>query len=508
MYVRKEKEMSIELILGPPGTGKTTALLDLVDQGLKDNIQPENIAFISFTRKSVSEAVERAVDRFNLEPSRFRYFRTIHSLCYRQLGMVNAEVMQKSNYRDLGDRIGMDITGYINPEAEVYEMKKGDQMVFLESLARLCRVSYKDIYDQTMPDFSWHEFEYYCNAFIKYKESLIIYDFTDMLERFVDHGHISNLDLLFIDEAQDLCALQWLVMDKLFIRADKTYIAGDDDQAIFRWSGADVEHLKQLSEQFQTRVLDISYRIPQSVHSLAESLSDQIETRIDKHFEPRKAAGKVHYVNSLDDIDMDKGEWLILVRNSYLARQVITHLRMEGYVYESKRDNPLNSPILEAALSWEKLRMGKEITVESAKKVLSYMSKKHILGNYKKALSGRANDELVDIEKLTTWCRVNTSDIWHKALDKIGYEDREYFIAARKKGESFIGKPRIKVSTIHGAKGGEAQNVVVLSDISMRTYRGMRANYDDELRVFYVAVTRAKEELFILQPKTNYYFNI
>ena len=55
-------------------------------------------------------------------------------------------------------------------------------------------------------------------------------------------------------------------------------------------------------------------------------------------------------------------------------------------------------------------------------------------------------------------------------------------------------------------KGGEADNIMLLTDIAPRTYREMHATPDDELRVFYVAVTRAKENLHIVQPQTNMAF--
>ena len=77
-----------------------------------------------------------------------------------------------------------------------------------------------------------------------------------------------------------------------------------------------------------------------------------------------------------------------------------------------------------------------------------------------------------------------------------------------KRGENLDQDPRIKISTIHGVKGGEADNVMLLTDIAPRTYREMHSLPDDEIRVFYVAVTRAKKSLHIVQPNTNMYFEL
>ena len=68
-------------IFGPPGTGKTTALLDMVDKALSSGVSPNKIAFLAFTRKAANEAKERACERFKLDTQKdLQYFRTLHSL--------------------------------------------------------------------------------------------------------------------------------------------------------------------------------------------------------------------------------------------------------------------------------------------------------------------------------------------------------------------------------------------------------------------------------------------
>ena len=64
-------------IFGPPGTGKTTKLLNMVDQALSNGVNPQDIAFLAFTRKAAAEAKERAAKRFDLDPDTdLFYFRT------------------------------------------------------------------------------------------------------------------------------------------------------------------------------------------------------------------------------------------------------------------------------------------------------------------------------------------------------------------------------------------------------------------------------------------------
>ena len=57
-------------VFGPPGTGKTTTLLNRVDEELAKGTPPEKVAFLAFTRKAAYEARDRAAVRFNLDPKK------------------------------------------------------------------------------------------------------------------------------------------------------------------------------------------------------------------------------------------------------------------------------------------------------------------------------------------------------------------------------------------------------------------------------------------------------
>ena len=74
----------------------------------------------------------------------------------------------------------------------------------------------------------------------------------------------------------------------------------------------------------------------------------------------------------------------------------------------------------------------------------------------------------------------------------------------RENGEELNKSPRITLSTIHGVKGGEQDNVVLLTDLSNNTQRNYEKNPDDENRLFYVGATRAKDHLHIIRPKDIY----
>ena len=90
------------------------------------------------------------------------------------------------------------------------------------------------------------------------------------------------------------------------------------------------------------------------------------------------------------------------------------------------------------------------------------------------------------------------------ALSKIPAEQRAYLRSIENRGEDFQGKARITLSTIHGAKGGEADNVILFTDQShssvLESQRDREGN-NDLHRTFYVGITRTKNRLFLVTPR-------
>ena len=98
------------------------------------------------------------------------------------------------------------------------------------------------------------------------------------------------------------------------------------------------------------------------------------------------------------------------------------------------------------------------------------------------------------------------NEYWYDVFTAISVDERSYIRAMLRRGEKITKEPRIRLSTIHAAKGGEAENVILLTDISSRVYKSFQDNPDDESRVFYVGLTRAKENLYLIEPQTQKYF--
>jgi DNA helicase-2/ATP-dependent DNA helicase PcrA len=336
-----------------------------------------------------------------------------------------------------------------------------------------------------------------------YKNRLRLYDFTDMLELFVNESSrfCPSLSVSFIDEAQDLSPLQWDVAHVIEKYSEKIYCAGDDDQAIYKWAGADVEHFIGLDGGYE--VLEQSYRVPQNIHPIASRISNRIHKRVPKTYLPRPDEGTFKRVYDINDLDFSEGTWLVLAQAGYFLSDMVETLRSRGHLFAYHGHRSISQKISEAVNGWEQMRKGRAIPTPIARVVYAYMSVGNRVKRGFKKLPHLADDETVGLEELQQHHGLfATNDmIWHEAMDKIPDNERAYITALLRRGEKFNSTPRITLSTIHGSKGGEAENVVLFTDISPAASKAAESDPDELHRVFYVGVTRTKKNLYLIEPE-------
>jgi len=465
---------STKIYLGPPGTGKTHKLMDIMQEELK-TVPPQRIAFLSFTKKAVEEAIDRAVSRFKFKKVDFIYFKTVHSLAFNALGLKRDKIMQSKDYQKIGEHLGLEFTevGALDGTS-LMDKPRGDRYIFIHGFSRARCINPKVVWDMINHDnLNWFEYLRFEKTVTKYKNQHNMFDFADML--FIEHDPI-DVDVLIIDEAQDLSTAQWKYIQRTFANVPRVYIGGDDDQAIYEWGGADVDFFIQL--QGERCVLESSFRLPESVHKIAEGISSKIQHRTSKPYQSKPEAGHVEYWNDLEHIDMSTGSWLLLARNTHYLKKFVANVRDRGYNYMLKGRPGVAKIDVKAILAWEEYRKTGVLTPK---------------------------DKLLLQDYTSTW---NKAKIWHEAFDKISPYQLEYYVSMLRRGESLTKPPRVTISTIHGAKGGEADNVVLLTDMTATTWDAMSLNMDAEHRVWYVGATRAREALHIMMPQSRYFYQI
>tara|TARA_R100001377_G_scaffold39722_1_gene22189 strand:+ start:1750 stop:3246 length:1497 start_codon:yes stop_codon:yes gene_type:complete len=491
-----------QVILGPPGTGKTTTLLSLIEDELEKGTQPENIGFFTFTKKAVTEGKQRAVAKFNISDRDLPFFRTLHSLAFRQLGLTRESVVSHTDIKDLNEKMNLRLTGRTtSDEGHIFGMTHDDRLAFIENLARVRNIPLKDQWHEVEDAVGWFELERFARGLELFKKDRLLVDYTDMLHKFLVEGTVPELDVMFVDEAQDLSPLQWAVVRKVAEKAKKIYVAGDDDQAIYKWAGADVDYL--INNSKNSMILKQSYRVPSAVHVLAKQCIGQVQSRIHKEWTPRKEEGLVRWEPNIELIDMEKGDWLVLARTNYLLEDVDEYCRNEGWFFEVKGRPSISEAKVRAVIFWERLGKGDSISLTECANILKFIKVEK-----PKKLDMLDSNATLQYQDMKSHFPELPDGRWYDVFTLLNPSDISYIRAMLRRGEKITKQPRIRLSTIHAAKGGEATNVVLLTDITTRVYKNYQQNPDDENRVFYVAITRTKENLFLIEPKTPRHYQI
>lgn len=496
------------IVLGPPGCGKTTYVLNSIEELMSAGNEPDRIAFVSFTRKAINEAIDRAVDRFNLKRNRFPLFKTIHALAFAGLGISKKDMMAKENYREFGEYTGYLFDGTWD-EAEGVPVgdEKGDILLFFDNLARITEKPLKQIWEENYTLCEWDELERFQEAYQDYKSVNMKMDFTDLLYAYIAMCDPSDAKYVFVDEAQDLSNIQWRVLQHAFQGVVKTTIAGDDDQSIYKWSGADVETF--LSLEGDKHILDQSYRIPKEIHKFANGIISKVKHRFDKPFKPRDYKGQLEFYESIYDIEPLKDEkTLYLVRNNYLSNRISGRLYELGIPFIKNNYSSIKPAHVRAIYAAEKLRKGEQILGSEAKELFEYMR----VGEYmergnKGKINLLADTTHVGFAELRDQYGLKDLAPWYNMLQGINIDTLDYYRSVLINGYSLRQTPNCSISTVHAAKGGEADHVVVFSDMAQKSYNEYEREPDGERRVAYVAVTRAKSKLSIIQPQSKMYFD-
>ena len=463
---------------GPPGTGKTYKLISRARAYHKTGTRLDRIGYFAFTRKAAKEAKARMPVVDSLLP----FFQTFHSFAYKTLNLNEENVMQPVHYELLGKKLGIRVSysDKYNDEESVY-LTCNNPYFQLINRAVNKGIDIEDEFDLGEHDrreINWDTLNHIYKNFLVYKQYHKLYDFNDMIKLLIDYDKVPKFDVVFIDEAQDLSPLQWKLYDKIKEKTKDIYLAGDDDQAIFAWAGADVNRF--INEPAKEKVLMYSKRISKAVQQASEiPISKIAGNRKIKKYLPRNYEGESQYISTINQLDLTKGKWLILTRTKDQALGIMEDLYKRNLYYQSNK--------------------GKSFKVRLYQRIKNYLS----WVNDDAQLDEK---QWKDIVEYTNKTKITEKEDWYDLFTKASEKDKNHIRSLLEQKENLDSPARIWVSTIHAIKGGEEDNVILCMHQGRTVQKSVKrsqAKLDEEHRVWYVGITRARNNLYKLKTKNK-----
>lgn len=543
--------MEIARLIGSAGSGKTTALLDIMEKALgKLGNDPRRLGFASFTRAARAEAVSRAAAAWGVSESLLAgegWFRTVHSTCFRVLGVSRGQMIGGTKADEewvsnaVGERMQVEIdedtgqTRFVgNPLVEralaCWDLSRAKLLPMAEVHRRACQMN------GDMPGLPEvvRMIEHYETA----KRIDDRLDYVDLLARFAGfrfsakdapetcspEGALPEVSAWLFDEQQDASPLLDAACKRLVSSptVQWCYVVGDAFQAIHGFAGSNADCFLAWPAK-KERIMDRSYRCPQAVLDLGErclrrmhrGYFDRGVQAYGRDGTPRpKGDGSVHEVPGIEDVvsRINPSEsWLLIARTKYQAKRFAAamHEARKPVRWTSAPDGPtIRSTGLAALL---KLERGEPITGADWAKALQLLPTKN--SRKEDVLSRGTKTRWKDEAEAKRWDVIFPEELPQvggcpalvnavKSGEWVGLVDRgsEWRSMAERYGEQLASEPRVRVGTIHSVKGAEADNVAVLTTTSQRVQNGAedQEQHDEECRIAYVAVTRARHNLYVV----------
>lgn len=538
--------------IGPPGCGKTTYLAtttrQLVDWSRNHNPDTwqSDILLCSLTKAAAAEIAGRDL------PLPARQVGTLHSHAYHALGSPTLTEDQLDDFNREHPTMAVSTSkgGVDDPKWDRASCQLGDELEQLYGLYRARKVP------RPWPN----RVQAFADVWEQWKADADLMDFADLIDNAFNETVCAPgaPSIICVDEAQDLSRAEHDLITKWGMSAGHVILVGDPDQAIYEWRGAAPNELYsgKIPNEHR-RVLGQSYRVPRAVHALSQRWRQKLRNPYPIEYLPRDADGAVVRCGSsykepgaaigLAEERLAAGKSVMIIAScDYLIKPTVTELRRRSLPFSNpwrrKRGdwNPLAPKhgtsmtdriiALLCVLPSEDGRMWTWNEVErwSAPLAANLIFQPRLRAEFER-LAKAEPDEVMPNAQIEQLMNPDALDAFVSYYQKTANDDydvrhvvrgilawwRDRMLPSKQQAadypiavacthglEAIKTEPKLFVGTGHSFKGSEADVVIVYPDISPAGYREWEneGTRDAVVRLGYVMVTRAREEVVICQP--------
>ncbi|WP_435078413.1 UvrD-helicase domain-containing protein [Halococcus sp. AFM35] len=543
-------------LVGSPGSGKTTKLLEFVEREAETHgTDYSDLMFLTFSRSARQEAATRIIDIYPDEDEEdvMGRVKTVHGAALISCLIDGAmEMRSEDDPNDTGQLVitedrdnGLEYFSWFfetNFPTIRYDESENDPIAQLNegdasgiATGNKAIAVYDYLKSKNWPLSKHHRAPFdleldpettmeVLESWDSYKQRNDLMQHDDYVELALERNCIPPVSVLIIDEFQDLSPLQTALYEQWRDSGhiDRIYIAGDSNQAVYGFRGAEPTYFQRTSVD-EVVHHEESKRCPEAVIDAAVPIAEPIPEHDISRVTAWRDGGRVRHVDAdgphelsalveegLRNLpDSDSDELYLLARTNRQAGKIAYGLREGGVPYlDLKPNGPLRrwrQPLPMILSGMQAVGDGRHLPLPVARALLKNTSRSPVReAAQKRAADGglsatqRIRGAVITQEEYREWF----PDV-EQARDlvpelSVDSWQRELIKGALRSGATH--RPgQVRVGTIHAAKGLESPHVFVFPAYTHKQMeRFENGDEAEERRLFYVAMTRASERVEVV----------